>query len=165
MLSSSDAPDQFEFIELTDYQLTPCLVGCKDCVAKTEHRCPHDKSGKILALLKTTDIHLIVVSQYYLCPSKFVALMEKLLCFCYRTENRPLKGKSTAIFRYCSCKILKGFDGKILWQQFLMDESYSFLEPNFPCLNPEEDVNTKYNQDIVAYIRDVVCGLLSEKAL
>ena len=159
MLQSLDTPHQFEFIELADYQLTPCLVSCKDCAAKKERRCLYDESGEILLLLQEADINFIIVPQYYPYPSKFAALMEKLLAFSYRVENRPLKGKPTAIFRYCSCKILYESELKILWQQFLMDEGFSFEKPNYPYLNQEDDANAKYNQDIVAYVRDVVCRI------
>ena len=159
MLQSLDTPHQFEFIELSDYKLTPCLVNCKNCVAKNERRCLYDESGEILSILQTADINVIIVPQYYPYPSKCASLMEKLLAFSYRVENRPLKGKPTAIFRYCSCKILDESDLEILWQQFLMDKGFSFLEPNYPYLNQEDDANTKYDGDIVTYVRDVICNI------
>lgn len=159
MLRSLDTPHKFEFIELADYKLLPCLVDCKGCVIKTEHRCLYDDTGKIQSRLQSADINFIVVPQYYPYPSKFVALMEKLLGSCFRQENRPLKEKPTAIFRYCSCKILDDSELKILWQQFLMDRGYDFYKPSYPFINKESDPDQKYDSDIVAYVKDVALSL------
>ena len=159
MLLSLQIPHEFDFIELAEQNITHCKQNCSGCVISTEYRClDGDDTEAILTRLSTADINLIIVPQYYPYPSKFVALMEKLLNACFRTENRPLKGKPTAIFLYCSCKISDDTQLKILWQQYLMDSGYSFYEVNYPFLNENysENVNQKYQRDITAYIRDVV---------
>ena len=45
---------------------------------------------------------------------------------------------------------------KILWQQYLMDEGYSFFEVNYPFLNEDysEGLNDRYHKNIVEYIQD-----------
>jgi putative acetyltransferase len=90
--------------------------------------------------------------------------MEKLLNSCYRTENRPMKNKPTALFLYCSVKIVDESQLKTLWQQYLMDDGYSFAEVNYPYLNEafHDGLNIKYNKDITLYIKDFLLNLQND---
>ena len=162
MLVSLNLPYEYDFIELADCEITHCKQGCPGCVIKTERRClDGDDTAQIQSRLMSADINMIIVPLYYSYPSKFTALMEKLLSACFRTANRPLKDKPTAIFHYCSCKITDESRLKILWQQFLMDEGYSFTEVNYPFLNGSfsEALNVKHNNDITEYIKSFMLEL------
>jgi multimeric flavodoxin WrbA len=162
MILSLKIPHEFDFIELADYDITHCKQDCSGCVIKTEHRCLHDSDTEIIIhKLINADINLVVVPLYFPYPSKFTALMEKLLNACYRTENRPLKDKPTALFLYCSVKIVDETGLKILWQQYLMDDGYSFCEVVYPYLNSnfQDELNKKYNNDITIYIKELLMNL------
>ncbi len=157
MLLSLRLPHEFDFIELADCLITHCRQDCPECTIQSDYRCRYgDDTGKIQRSLMSADRNLIIVPRYYPYPSKFTALMEKLLNSCYRTSNRPLKDKPTAIFHYCSNKIVDDSPLKVLWQQYLMDEGYSFTKVNYPFLNQTfcEELNEKYKNNITEYIRD-----------
>lgn len=175
MTDSLNLPYKFDFIELADYDIPHCKQDCAGCVIKTEHRCLHDNDTEIImAKLIDADMNVIIVPVYFPYPSKFTVLMEKMLHSCYRIENRPLKNKPTALFLYCSVKIIDEKPLKILWQQYLMDVGYSFNEVNYAYLNSgyNNELNRKYNNDITAYIKEFLltinakaksesrCGLL-----
>ena len=157
MMISLGLPHTFDFIEMAEHQITHCRQECQGCVIQSEHRClDGDDTFEIQEKLRQADMNLIIVPRYYPYPSKFTALMEKLLNTCLRASNRPLKGKPTAIFLYCSSKIDDERQLKILWQQYLMDEGYSFFEVNYPFLNEDysEGLNDRYHKNIVEYIQD-----------
>lgn len=157
MLLSLSLPHEYDFIEMADCEITHCKQDCPGCVIKSEGRCLFgDDFEKIQTRLVSADMNLIVVPAYCPYPSKFTALMEKLLNSCYLTENKPLKNKPTSIFYYCSSKIVDDTGLKILWQKYLMDEGYSFSEPNYPFLNQrfDEELNERFDRDITKYIRE-----------
>jgi multimeric flavodoxin WrbA len=165
MIDSIDVPFEFDFIELADYNISHCKQDCISCVIKTEHRCLLDNDTEtIMKKLTCADINMIIVPIYFPYPSKFIALMEKLLNSCYRIENRPLKDKPTALFLYCSVKIVDESQLKILWQQYLMDGGYSFTKVNYPYLNEtfHDRLNAKYNDNITEYIKDFLLNLKYE---
>lgn len=162
MISSLNLPYEYDFIELADYDISHCRQNCPDCEIKTQYRCLCDSDTEIIMKkLIDADVNLIIVPLYFPYPSKFVALMEKLLNACYRIENRPLKNKPTALFLYCSVKIADETQLKIHWQQYLMDTGYSFTEVNYPYLNElyHDALNDKYNKDITAYIKDFMINM------
>lgn len=162
MIQSLRLPHEFDFIELADQQITHCRHDCPNCVIRSEYRClDGDDTFQLQDRLCKADMNLIIVPRYYPYPSKFTALMEKMLNACLRTANRPLKDKPTAIFLYCSSKIDDETQLKILWQQFLMDEGYSFYEVNYPFLNESyhDELNDRFHKSIVAYIRSFLLAL------
>lgn len=167
MMESLDLPYEYDFIEFADYDISHCRQDCTDCVIKTQHRCLHDRDTEILMeKLMNADMNLIVVPVYFPYPSKLIAFMEKLLNVCFRTQNRPMKSKPTALFLYCSVKIADETQLKIHWQQYLMDGGYSFIEVNYPYLNESfyDGLNAKYNNDITAYIKDFLLNMKNEKS-
>lgn len=162
MIDSLDIPYDFDFIELADYDISHCMQNCPGCVINTEHRCLHDNDSEIIIRkLIDADANLIVVPVYYPYPSKFIVLMEKLLNLCFQRINRPLKDKPTALFLYCSVKIADESGLKILWQQYLMDNSYSFTDITYPYLNETfyEELNVKYNNNITEYIKNFLLNM------
>lgn len=147
---------------MSEININPCLQECEGCVIKVEHRCLNDDFAEVLNRLANADMNLIVVPVYTPYPSKFVALMEKLLSVSYRVEGRPLKNKPTAIFYYCSVKIVDEMPIKYLWRQYLMDSGYyTPPTPNYPFLNEGncDELNEKYNRDITACIKDFVINI------
>ena len=156
MLLSLNTQHSFDFIELSEIDMKPCYQ-CADCKDK---RCEKDEFCNVLDRLVSVDVNLIIVPVYTPYPSKFVALMEKLLGVSYLIKNRPLKDKKTAIFYYCSTKICDETELKILWQKYLMDSGYSFYEPNYAYLNNVQNPNDKYNCDVTQYVKDCVLNCI-----
>ena len=156
MLLSLPLEHAYDFIEMSSVDIKPCLQ-CKDC--KDSRECGKDNFPEVLHRLVDSDLNLIVVPVYTPFPSKFVAVMEKLLGASYLKKDKPLKGQRTAIVHYCSTKICDETPIKLLWQKYLM-EDYRFDIPNYNFVNHEPNPNEKYNRNITAYVKDIVLNML-----
>jgi multimeric flavodoxin WrbA len=159
MILSLPINHEYDFIEFSAVNMQPCLQ-CEDC---TDSRtCEKDDFTKVLERLVRADLNLIVVPVYTPYPSKFVALMEKLLGASYLKSDKPLRNKKTAIVYYCSVKICDETPIKLLWQKYLMDD-YRFDRPNYPFINNEENPNEKYHRDVTEYAKDILLTISSEE--
>lgn len=155
MLLSLSLKHEYDFIEMSSIDIKPCLQ-CAEC--KDADKCDKDNFPEVLNRLVNTDFNLIVVPVYTPYPSKFVALMEKLLGVSYLKKDKPLRNKETAIVYYCSTKICDETPIKILWQKYLMDK-YSFDIPNYNFINNERNPNEKYDGNITEYVKDIVTNM------
>lgn len=156
MLLSLPLKHTYDFIEMSSINVKPCLM-CDNCTGGAT--CDKDNFPEALARLVNSDINIIVVPVYAPYPSKFVALMEKLLKVAYLNSNKPLNGKKTAIVYYCSTKICDETPIKVLWQQYLTDD-YNFDFPTYNFINHEQNPNERYNYNVTEYVEDIVLNII-----
>lgn len=156
MILSLPLSHEYDFIEMSSVDIKPCFQ-CHDCT--DSKKCDKDDFPQVLHRLANADVNVIVVPVYTPYPSKFVALMEKLLGASYLKSDKPLRGKKTAIVHYCSSKICDETPIKLLWQKYLMDD-YRFDIPNYDFINQEQNPNEKYNRDIIQYVKDIVLHMI-----
>jgi multimeric flavodoxin WrbA len=154
MLQNLASEHEYDFISMSDVDIKPLTVNNDDTTCLDAG----DDFYNVLDRLVNADINMIICPAYCPYPSKFTALMEKLLAVSYKNENKPLKGKRTAVFYYASTKILDEKPLKLLYQKYLMDD-YSFFDISYDYINNEPTPNEKYNNDIVEYIKDMVIYL------
>lgn len=154
MLLGLKCEHEFDFISMNDTSTNPLIVNKDDTTTLDDD----DDFLGVLDRLVNADINIIICPAYCPYPSKFTALMEKLLSVSFLNPNKPLKGKRTAIFNYASTKIVDDKPIKLLYQKYLMDE-YSFTDISYDYINNEKDANEKYSCDIVEYVKDVVQSL------
>lgn len=136
----------FDFIRLAEMNISPTLT----------QLCEDDMFDSILARMVWADVIVLVIPAYCPYPSKFVALMERLLDVSYLNPDKPLFGKKTAIVYYCSAKICDEKPLKILFQKYLMND-YRFDIPNYDnYINDEINPNVKYDNDVTKYVLDIL---------
>jgi len=144
-LRNSNFNHEFDFIRLAEIEIAPTETPISSS----------DGFSDVLNRLVNADFILLAVSVYCPYPSKFVALMERLLDVSYQNSNKPLKGK-IAIVYYCSVKICDETPIKLLFQKYLMDD-YRFDTPNYDkYTNNEPNPNEKYHNDVTQYVLDIV---------
>ena len=117
-----------------------------------------DKFNDILDSLIKADVIMIITPVYTPIPSRLAALFEKLLNISFLNPQKLLKDKRTAIVNYCSSKICDETEKKMLFQKYLMDD-YSFVKVDYDYINNEANLNEKYNNNVVEYVKDIVLNL------
>ena len=161
MITALSLPHSFDFIRLADINIKSC-TSCYKCA--DEGKCIIDDNfTAVFKRLIIADCIFIISPVYAPIPSKLCALFERLTSLMFSTGSinspaNPLLGKKAAVFSYCSSGITDDSQIKLILQKFLM-VGYSFHEVNFPYINRCAKPGDKYNNDIAAYVKDILLSL------
>jgi len=161
MIRELNLPYSFDFIRLAEVNIGSCN-SCYKCA--DERKCIiEDDFQETFQRLINADCIFVISPVYAPIPSRLSALFERLTSLLFLTElintsKNPLLGKKAAVFNYCSVKIVDETPIKLIMQKFLM-VGYSFYEVVFPYINQCSTPNEKYNNDIVAYVKDTLLSL------
>lgn len=154
-------PHELSFIRMAEVNMNGC-ISCYKCT-ETKECIIKDDFQKIYSTLLQADSIFIITPVYAIIPSKLTALFERLTSLLFasgfmNTDDNPLLNKPAAIFSYCSNQICDETQLKVIFQKFII-KNYSFNKVNCKYINSCEDPNEIYNNDIIAYIEDVISTL------